>query len=155
MLKVFDTPEWKCIRSKDYNFNFNKENGHFARWGKVKDDDPEYAPSPELLDIEVSTICHKGCEWCFPAGTKVDGINIEDVKKGDTVQGVDLKTGKTRQQIVEEVYVRDYCGDLVEIELENGEIIWSTPEHIFFTSDLNEINATDLSVGDDLCEQVR
>ena len=56
VLKVFDTPEKKCVRSEGYNFNFNKIDGFFARWGKTLEDDPEYSMwGNEILDIEVST----------------------------------------------------------------------------------------------------
>jgi len=42
------------------------EDGFFARWGKNKEDDPEYSPfGPEILDIEISTICSRACSWCY------------------------------------------------------------------------------------------
>jgi len=56
----------KCFKSPDYNFVFNVETGFFARWGKTKDDDPEFSPfGPEIMDIEISTICSRGCQWCY------------------------------------------------------------------------------------------
>jgi len=45
-----------CGNSDDYNFIFNKQNGFFARWGETVDHDPCVAPSPELCDIEISSI---------------------------------------------------------------------------------------------------
>lgn len=56
----------KRVRSPMYNYDFNMKNGDFARWGKNFKDDPQFSPfGPELLDIEVSTICHGGCPWCY------------------------------------------------------------------------------------------
>lgn len=56
----------KVFKSPDYNFVFNTSDGFFARWGKNKEDDPEYSPfGPEIIDLELSTICHKGCKFCY------------------------------------------------------------------------------------------
>lgn len=53
--------------------------GHFNRWGKNLEDNPERAPIPEILDIEVSTICNgipnrsekiSPCEHCYKSNTK-------------------------------------------------------------------------------------
>ncbi|NVM53069.1 MAG: radical SAM protein [Candidatus Helarchaeota archaeon] len=62
---------FKIVKSTGYNYIFNMKNGFFVRWGKSKDDDPPFSPfGPELLDIEVSTICHGGCEWCYKSNKK-------------------------------------------------------------------------------------
>lgn len=66
----------KTLRSPDYNFVFNDEDGFFARWGKTLEDDPEYSPfGPEILDLEISTICSKGCSWCYKSN-KRQGRNM-------------------------------------------------------------------------------
>jgi len=60
----------RIVRGSDYNSIFNIENGFFARWGKNKGSDPQFSPiGPELLDIEVSTICHRSCSWCYKSNT--------------------------------------------------------------------------------------
>lgn len=64
----------KVIRSQDYNYNFNKNNGYFERWGKNKKDDPQFSPfGPEILDIEVTTKCAgpggKLCGFCYKSNT--------------------------------------------------------------------------------------
>jgi MoaA/NifB/PqqE/SkfB family radical SAM enzyme len=61
-IKIFNSPNYKYI--------FNRITGVFARWGKTKDDDPEFSPiGPEILDFEVSEICHGGrgglCRFCY------------------------------------------------------------------------------------------
>ena len=64
----------KIFRSKNYNYNFYLDNGKFERWGETYDVDPEFSPfGPEILDIEVSTICNgvnnKPCSFCYKSNT--------------------------------------------------------------------------------------
>lgn len=66
----------KTFESPNYNFFFNRESGFFARWGKNDEDDPEYAPSPEILDIEISTICSKACKFCYKSNGTYQGKNM-------------------------------------------------------------------------------
>ena len=70
---------FKSYFSLDYNFIFNQLNGFFARWGLNKEDDPFMAPAPEILDIEISTICHginnKPCQFCYKGNTG-QGVNM-------------------------------------------------------------------------------
>jgi len=69
-------PKIKNFKSKDYNYLFNTETGFFARWGKTEEDDPTYSPfGPEILDIEISTICNGigsgPCTWCYKSNTGI------------------------------------------------------------------------------------
>jgi len=67
----------KAFKSPNYNFVFNLEDGYFARWGKNKEDDPEYSPfGPEILDIEISTICSKACQFCYKSNGTYVGSNM-------------------------------------------------------------------------------
>ena len=64
----------KVIRSKEYNYDFNKSTGYFARWGKNVEDDPQFSPfGPEILDIEITTKCTgpggKLCGFCYKSNT--------------------------------------------------------------------------------------
>lgn len=61
----------KTYKSDNYNYIFNSANGFFARWGKTLEDNPQYAPSPELIDIEISEICNNNCRHCYKSNTKV------------------------------------------------------------------------------------
>jgi hypothetical protein len=62
----------RVFSSNNYKWEFNTETGLFRRWGKTKNDDPQYSPiGPEILDIEVSTICHQGCKFCYKSNTAV------------------------------------------------------------------------------------
>ena len=68
-VEIRETEEHKIYRSENYNMNFNKITGFMQRWGKTKDEDPEYNPFPEILDIEITTVCNgpnnKLCPFCY------------------------------------------------------------------------------------------
>jgi MoaA/NifB/PqqE/SkfB family radical SAM enzyme len=55
LLKIIENSKSKCCRSNIYNYNFDKQTGYFQRWGATQEDDPQVAPFPELLDIEISS----------------------------------------------------------------------------------------------------
>jgi hypothetical protein len=64
----------KVFKSKNYNYIFNNSTGLFLRWGENYDDDPQFSPyGPEILDLEVSTICNgiEGipCNHCYKSNT--------------------------------------------------------------------------------------
>lgn len=101
----------KMLISDEYNYVFNKVNGNFARWGKTQEDDPTMAPfGPEILDIEVTTICGgvpnkegivSPCAFCYKSnGPK--GINM---------------SFETFKEIIDKL---PYL-EKIEIILENGE----------------------------------
>lgn len=49
-----------------YNYIFDDKTGFFARWGKTLEDDPQFSPiGNEILDIQISDICHVGCKFCY------------------------------------------------------------------------------------------
>lgn len=154
--KMFENETTKCLRSETNNFNFNKVTGSMQRWGRTLEEDPKYAPFPEILDIEITEICNgpanKLCSFCSPAGTKVNtpngDINIEEIKAGDIIwSATQLSSTKPRMRHnkVEETYTREYSGDLICIELENGKILKLTPEHPVMVKGGIEILAGDLT----------
>ena len=63
----------KSVTSPDYNYTFDKTSGLFKRWGSSEKDDPVLAPSPEIADIEVTTICQglggNVCKHCYKSNT--------------------------------------------------------------------------------------
>jgi radical SAM protein with 4Fe4S-binding SPASM domain len=82
----------KMLISDEYNYVFNKVNGNFARWGKTQEEDPTMAPfGPEILDIEVTTICNgvpnkdgivSPCAFCYKSnGPKGINMSFETFKE--------------------------------------------------------------------------
>jgi hypothetical protein len=85
----------KYLKSDTYNYMFRYSDGYFLRWGETPKDDPEFSPyGPEIADIEVSTICHRGCKFCYKANTGV-GENMSF----ETFKTVFHKLPKTLTQI--------------------------------------------------------
>ena len=67
---IAESKNFKILKSPSYNYIFNYENGNFVRWGKTTEDDPQYSKyGPEIMDIEISTICKKACKWCYKSNT--------------------------------------------------------------------------------------
>ncbi len=75
--------EIKEVNSEDYNYIFNRKTGFFVRWGKTIKDDPEYSPyGPEIADIELSTTCTKGCNFCYKSNKgKGKNMTLETFKQ--------------------------------------------------------------------------
>ena len=70
----------KLLRSKTYNYNFDKATGFFERWGERKEDNPECSPfGPEIWDCEITTSCSgpsgTPCAFCYKSNTPA-GINL-------------------------------------------------------------------------------
>ena len=72
-IKIIDSLTRKRLLSPAYNFVYNKETGYFVRWGKTFDDDPDFG-LPEIVDIEVTTICSGingvPCKFCYKSNTQ-------------------------------------------------------------------------------------
>jgi SAM-dependent methyltransferase len=89
-VKTTNTKKLRTCRSEGYNFIFNKTNGNFARWGKTLEDDPQVAPMNEILDCEITTICHgvpnkdgikTPCAFCYKSNTpKGKNMSFETFK---------------------------------------------------------------------------
>jgi MoaA/NifB/PqqE/SkfB family radical SAM enzyme len=78
--RVTQDATFKYLKSKDYNYVFNKATGMFARWGATREEDPNFCEfGPEILDIEVTTKCNgpngKLCPFCYKGNTP-NGINM-------------------------------------------------------------------------------
>ena len=81
---IRENSRFKIVRTKGYNYNFDKKTGYFERWGKTVDDDPDYSPiGPEIVDLECTTICNGPasesgggpCKFCYKSNTK-NGVNM-------------------------------------------------------------------------------
>ena len=53
----------------DYHFLADAESGVTFRWGKTLEENPTFAPVPELADISISNRCSKGCSFCYKDST--------------------------------------------------------------------------------------
>lgn len=53
----------------DYHFLADTKSGMTFRWGKTLEDNPTFAPVPELADISISNKCSKGCAFCYKNST--------------------------------------------------------------------------------------
>jgi len=95
---VINGKENRSVISANYMYTFNKVTGHFARWGKTHEDDPAFAPFPEIADVEISTICNgigkldndgneipntaHPCPFCYKSNTgKGSNMSLETFKK--------------------------------------------------------------------------
>lgn len=66
---ITDNKLIKFIQSDNYNLIFFKNTGKMVRWGKIPEDDPLYAPMPEILDLEISSGKCIGCSFCYKANS--------------------------------------------------------------------------------------
>lgn len=89
--KIIENNQWKIQRSPEVNYNFNKENGFTAIWGKTKEEDPNFNPyGPIILDIEITEKCNgvissdgirKPCSFCYKSNTPSgNNMSFEEFK---------------------------------------------------------------------------
>lgn len=72
-----ENDHYKILKSSGYNYQFDKKSGLFIRTGKNLSDDPDWSTfGPEIADIEISTICNQGCEFCYKSNTAI-GKNMD------------------------------------------------------------------------------
>lgn len=79
---IKENEEIKMLRSEVFNYNFNKLTGYYEQWGNKLEDDPQRCPfGPIIADIEVTTICNFGCEYCYKNNNnKGYHLSINDYK---------------------------------------------------------------------------
>lgn len=67
----------KSFNKNDYHYKFNLDTGLMIRYGETKDSDPDYSPyGPEILDLEISTVCDNKCSFCYKNNTSI-GKNMD------------------------------------------------------------------------------
>lgn len=83
---------YKLVSVPGYNLIFDRKTGFMARWGRNKTDNPVFSPvGPEIMDLEVSTICHGigktmetrvPCSWCYKSNTATgENMSFETFQK--------------------------------------------------------------------------
>ena len=75
---VINGTDRKSFFSPSYNYTFDKNTGYFQRWGKHKEDDPQWCKyGPEILDLEISTgDCSGHCGFCYKGNTSNPGKHM-------------------------------------------------------------------------------
>ena len=73
--KVYENARVKVFVSEDCNYAFDKVTGDMEIFGKTRSEDPGRFPAPNILDLEVTTICKGGCKFCYKSNTS-NGINM-------------------------------------------------------------------------------
>lgn len=76
--KFIDTPKNKAFFSEEFNYVFDKRDGHTAMWGKTYEDDPDVAPFNVILDFEITERCsgigdYGPCKFCYKSNTPNQG----------------------------------------------------------------------------------
>ena len=97
--KVYDNNKVKFVRSKDYNYNFNKENGMFMRYGETLGIDPEMCKfGAEILDLEISSgKCMGKCPECYKCNGAVEHVYNMTFDEFKTIFHKVLKSGTLNQ----------------------------------------------------------
>ena len=57
MLRLVETDKAKAVFSEDFNSIFDKATGETAYWGSTLEENPDCAPFPMILDMEITTSC--------------------------------------------------------------------------------------------------
>jgi superfamily II DNA or RNA helicase len=83
---------------------------------------------------------------CFPAGTRVDEINIEDIKVGDYVSSYNHKFNIIEKKKVLKIYKNKVHDHLVSIKLINGKGITCTLNHPIYTIEFGYVPAIFISL---------
>lgn len=147
---------WLSRYDETYNFFtlFNTYNGTKIRLTFDPSVNIIRSEYPELVDIHITDKCNSGCAFCVLPETliktNIGNVQIKDIKIGDTVISYDVESKTPVNNKVEQTFERDFEGDLIIIELENGEILKLTPNHQIFTSNRGWINSNLLNINDNI-----
>lgn len=87
---------------------------------------------------------------CFPAGTMISGVPIEDIVVGDVVPCINHKTGRVTERKVTRLYKSVRFDPLVRLRYGATEID-CTQNHPIFVKGRGYVEAREVAVGDLLC----
>ena len=137
----------RMVRAKDDSFHMfmRKKDGVTLKWGKTPEEDPMWCPfGPELLDIEVTTICNgiqdkdgnnAPCPFCYKSNT-VSGENMsletfknifDKITAAKTLNQIAFGADASLQANPELFAMFKYCRDNgVTPNVTCADISWST-----------------------------
>ncbi len=73
MLRLVETNKAKAVFSDEFNSIFDKQTGETAYWGVTLEHNPDCAPFPMILDMEITTSCRGiGTKYGRKAGSKLE-----------------------------------------------------------------------------------
>lgn len=118
-------------------------------------EDDDFIPSfSENTDVCITKNCRCGCPWCFTEDTLIDTVDgkkkISEIHKNDMVFSFNTLNNEFQIKPVDIIYVRDYEGDLINLELDNNIIIKCTPNHKIYTINRGWVEAKNLTETDDI-----
>ena len=73
--KVYIRGDSKIYKSPEAHYIFDMRNGFTYMWGKTPNEDPLKFPTPNILDIEITTKCTGLCGTCYKCNLP-DGENM-------------------------------------------------------------------------------
>lgn len=148
---------WICRKDGDWWVIMNRFSGAKIRLSFKDNPEPEkYIKSsvPELIDIKLTDFCPFGCKYCLTPDTQIltpQGKRpISEICIGDIVYGYSHSNSTRTELEVEQLFERDYSGDMIVIEAENGKEIKLTPEHEVFTINRGYVFAANLTEKDEI-----
>jgi intein/homing endonuclease len=148
-MNIYENDRFKHLRSEFANYDFDKFTGEMTTWGKTKEEDAELFPGPTIADIEITTICTNGCEFCLVKDTMIStnkGLKpIQDIQIGEIVLSYDENTKEVVENTVKETYQHEFNGIIVNIELDNGQLIKITDNHRVYIKNFGWVEAGNLT----------
>jgi hypothetical protein len=147
-------------KQRSYYTLFNKENGTKTRITFDVDqrglprESYDYSLTPELIDLKLTDFCPYNCQFCGKPDmlilTPNGNIPVKDLKIGDLVYAYDLENNQRKQVKIEQYFERDYEGEMIKIETEDGSILELTPEHEIYVLNREWIRIKDAEENDDV-----
>lgn len=145
----------KIRRFPNKNYHAIWHNLKTIRLGKgvAEELDPEFA---EFYDVGINTMCNAMCDFCLVPNTNIltdkGEVCIENIKENDLVFSYNEKSGDVELKPVDQLFIREYNSDIIEIVSENNQIIRLTPNHKVFTRNRGWVDAGNLQVYDELLQ---
>ena len=136
-LLMMENEKVKVVNSPKYNSIFHKDNGEFYRWGETLEDNPLYAPMPEILDLEISAgKCMGKCPECYKCNGAVEeshNMTFQEFrnvfhKVAKTVYVITYKDKETTKEILNPLLYpscftkQDFIDEITRRSLFNSEI---------------------------------